>query len=157
MSNQATYTSRAVAFVGQIATQLGYQRLASGVAEAAGGVAFGSACVIGATDRSVKTPAGAGANKWLGVAVRSQDASHITTTDVDKYIQGAEVEYMISGEVWVTVAENVADGDLAYFSELDGTFGKTAGTPGTDISPVPNGAKYLTTALSGALAKLRLN
>jgi len=152
MPTQTTYSQTHLpAFVGQIATQLG-ALIASGVAEAAAGVPFGKPVVVGTGDGNVKVPAANGDNKFLGIAVRDMGVDHVTPTDIDKYLQGQNISYLTKGEIWVTVAENVADGDPVYFYEADGTFTKTAATNYTLIA----GARYMTTATNGNLAKVRL-
>jgi hypothetical protein len=152
MAYQTSYSAtHAAAYAGMIATSLPYS-LASGNVEAAAGVQFGKPVVVGTGDRNVKVPALSGDSKFLGVAVRSNDARLAVAADVDEYNRYDECAYLINGEVWVTVGENVADGDPVYFSALDGTWLKAAATDAHLIA----GAMWMTTATNGNLAKLRL-
>lgn len=152
MANQSTYSERHVAaLAGMIASQHSFNT-ASGNAEASAGVAFGVPVVVGTGDRNVKKPAANGDNKFLGVSVRRNSARLITEGAEDKYNQKDEVEYLTEGEIWVTVGENVADGDPVYVTEATGAWGKTSGS---NIFLVTN-AIWMTTASSGALAKLRI-
>ncbi len=152
MPHQTSYsTTHSPAYAGQIATQLPYS-VASGNVEASAGIAFGVPVVIGTGDRNVKVPAAAGDDKFVGISVRSEGVDHVTTTDTDKYLQYSECAYLIKGEIWVTVGANVVDGGDVFFDETDGTWLAAADD---DVTQVPN-AKYMTTATSGNLAKIRL-
>ena len=65
---------------------------------------------------------------------------------------------LTAGVIWVTVAEAVAVGDAAFLrvgATQTGDFAKTEGSTATLSVAIP-GAKFLTAASAGGLAKLSL-
>lgn len=94
---------------------------------------------------------------FVGVLVRELNRSY-----ADGETFGAPIDrpasVLTAGVIWVTVAEAVAVGDAAYLrvgATQTGDFAKAAGTDATLSVAIP-GAKFLTAAASGGLAKLSL-
>lgn len=103
-----------------------------------------------ATDSS--TPA-----DFVGVLVRELNRSY-----TDGATFGAPVDrpasVLTAGVIWVTVAEDVKVGDAAFLrvgTTQTGDFAKAAGSEAT-ASVAITGAKFLTAATAGGLAKLSL-
>ena len=97
------------------------------------------------------------ANDFVGVLVRELNRSY-----ADGATFGAPVDrpasVLTAGVIWVTVAEAVAVGDAAFLrvgTTQTGDFAKTAGESATLSVAIP-GAKFLTAATAGGLAKLSL-
>lgn len=98
-----------------------------------------------------------GAGDFMGVLVRELNRSY-----ADGATFGAPVDrpasVLTAGVIWVTVAEDVAVGDAAFLrvgATQTGDFAKTAGESATLSVAIP-GAKFLTAATAGGLAKLSL-
>ncbi|AFZ77576.1 virion structural protein [Klebsiella phage JD001] len=97
------------------------------------------------------------AGNFVGVLVRELNRSY-----ADGATFGAPIDrpasVLTAGVIWVTVAEDVAVGDAAYLrvgATQTGDFAKAAGSEATLSVAIP-GAKFLTAATAGGLAKLSL-
>lgn len=97
------------------------------------------------------------ADNFVGVLVRELNRSY-----ADGATFGAPVDrpasVLTAGVIWVTVATAVSVGDAAYLrvgATQTGDFANVAGTDVTLSVAIP-GAKFLTAAASGGLAKLSL-
>lgn len=97
------------------------------------------------------------ADNFVGVLVRELNRSY-----ADGATFGAPVDrpasVLTAGVIWVTVAEAVTVGDAAYLrvgATQTGDFAKAAGSEATLSVAIP-GAKFLTAATAGGLAKLSL-
>jgi len=151
MANQTTYSERhSAAFVGQIGTQIPNTLISRTVEEAAG-LAFGTVAVQGTGDAHAINPNLNGENKVLGIVAREESAQLLVAANTDRFVEGSEARIITKGHVYVTVGENVVAGDRAYFVEATGVIQKTSGANITALNGV-----FDTTALSGALALLRL-
>ncbi|QIC52810.1 hypothetical protein AXX01_00074 [Acinetobacter phage LAPP1] len=120
------------------------------VAYGKGVVRNGEKGFLAATSTSV-------AADFVGVLVRELNRSY-----ADGATFGAPVDrpasVLTAGVIWVTVATAVAVGDAAYLrvgATQTGDFANAAGTGATLSVAIP-GAKFLTAAASGGLAKLSL-
>ncbi len=120
-------------------------------------VAYGKGVVRSGEKGFKAATDGSTADNFVGVLVRELNRSY-----ADGATFGAPVDrpasVLTAGVIWVTVAENVAVGDAAFLrvgATQTGDFAKTKGSAATLSVAIP-GAKFLTAAASGGLAKLSL-
>lgn len=130
----------ATAFAGMVAETNGNRDIASRRIETAA-VAFGLAVGRGTADGSAKL-SGAG---FEGVTVADK------TRGADSYAIGDVAGVIRKGTVWVTAGAAVAPSDTVYFAAATGVISNIS-AGGTAIT----GAKFETTAASGALVRLFL-
>jgi hypothetical protein len=136
-----TYANRMpAAHAGMVAELNGNRDIASRKIETAA-VAFGLAVGRGTADGSAKL-AGAG---FEGVTIA--DKSHTA----DSYAVGEVAAVIRKGTVWVTAGAAVTPADTVYFAAATGVISNIS-AGGTAIT----GAKFETTAASGALVRLLL-
>lgn len=97
------------------------------------------------------------AGDFVGVLVRELNRSY-----ADGATFGAPVDrptsVLTAGVIWVTVADDVGAGDAAFLrvgATQTGDFAKAVGSEATTSVAIP-GAKFLTAAKAGGLAKLSL-
>lgn len=131
-------------YPGQVA-DLGLSNAISRDVEDAAGIAFGLPVVQGTLDRQVKVAA---AGVFIGITVRDQTL--VGDTHADKYLQNETAAIMTDGVIWVTAGEAVVAGDVVYRTAA-GVLNKTSASNTLIV-----GARWETSAASGALAKLRL-
>lgn len=129
-----------VAHAGMIAESQAVRDVASKVVETAA-VPFGRAVGAGTADGSVKL----GGTGFIGITVADK------TRAADQYAVGEVAGVMRKGTIWVTVGAAVTPGDTVYFVPATGVITDVA----TDNTAIP-GAKFETTAASGALARVYL-
>lgn len=120
-------------------------------------VAYGKGVVRNGEKGFVAATATSAAADFVGVLVRELNRSY-----ADGATFGAPVDrpasVLTAGVIWVTTATAVAVGDDAYLrvgATQTGDFANAAGTDAT-LSVAITGAKFLTAAASGGLAKLSL-
>lgn len=120
-------------------------------------VAYGKGVVRNGEKGFKAATAESTANQFVGVLVRELNRSY-----ADGATFGAPIDrpasVLTAGVIWVTVAEAVAVGDAAYLrvgATQTGDFAKAAGSEATLSVAIP-GAKFLTAATAGGLAKLSL-
>lgn len=120
-------------------------------------VAYGKGVVRSGEKGFKAATSGSTANDFVGVLVRELNRSY-----ADGATFGAPVDrpasVLTAGVIWVTVAEDVAVGDAAFLrvgATQTGNFAKAAGSAATLSVAIP-GAKFLTAATAGGLAKLSL-
>lgn len=120
-------------------------------------VAYGKGVVRSGEKGFKAATSGSTANDFVGVLVRELNRSY-----ADGATFGAPVDrpasVLTAGVIWVTVAEDVAVGDAAFLrvgATQTGNFAKAAGSVATLSVAIP-GAKFLTAATAGGLAKLSL-
>lgn len=141
---QTAYASRlSNGHVGEIA-DLGESNVISRNVEPVAGIGWGVAVIMGTADEQCKTGA---AGVFLGVTVRDPGAD---ASVGEKYAQYGNAAIMTRGVIWVTAGEAVVPGDAVYRTAA-GALNKTAAG-----NTLVAGARWETTAASGALAKLRL-
>lgn len=146
MPIQTTYSRyHGQAYEGMIADQQS-ANLLSKRADAA--IGFGKVALQGAAADSIKA-VGGGATLFIGVTVRDQSTG---AGSPDQFAANDAVRIMDRGTIWVIAGENVAAGDRAAFLTADGSFKKATTADTTAI----DGARFDTTAASGALVKLKL-
>lgn len=120
-------------------------------------VAYGKG-VVRSGEKGFKAATSAStADDFVGVLVRELNRSY-----ADGATFGAPVDrpasVLTAGVIWVTVAEAVDVGDAVFLrvgATQTGDFAKTAGASATLSVAIP-GAKFLTAATAGGLAKLSL-
>lgn len=150
MAVQSAYSDNiSAAKPGQVATMATYDA-DSRICETAAGIGFGLACGRGSADRGAVLGASAAAD-FVGISVADITLVGDTT---DEYSQYDEMAVMVRGDIWVTVGGDVADGGDVTFNATTGVL-SSAGTSGSQFAI--SGARWLTTATSGNLAKLRLS
>lgn len=146
---QSSYSENiAAAYAGMVANML-QADISTRICETAAGIAFGVAVGKGSADDGAVIGAGAAAS-FLGVSVRDVT---LDPDDLDKYQQYANMAVITKGEIWVTAGGNVADGEDVTFVATTGVL-SSAGTSGSQFAIA--GARWMTTASSGQLAKLKL-
>lgn len=116
--------------------------LISRTVEDSGGIAFGLAVMQGSADMGCVV---GDATDFLGVTVRTQSIEDGTA---DEFEYQDEARIMTEGVIWVANSGGVNAGDPVV-ALADGALG-------TGSSPVVENARWDTTAVDGALAKLRL-
>lgn len=120
------------------------------VAYGKGVVRNGEKGFLAATSKSV-------AADFVGVLVRELNRSYADGATFGAPV-GRPASVLTAGVIWVTVATTVAVGDAAYLrvgATQTGDFANAAGADDTRSVAIP-GAKFLTAAASGGLAKLSL-
>lgn len=136
-----TYQGRMdVAYAGMVAESQAVRDVASKIVTTAV-VPFGVAVGAGATDGSCRL----GGTGYLGITVADK------TRAADQYAVGEAAAVMRKGTIWVTVGAAVTPGDTVYFVPATGVITDVS----TDNTAIP-GAKFETTAASGALARVYL-
>lgn len=121
------------------------------ICETAAGIAFGVAVSQGTSDNEALI-GGASAAVFAGVSI--VDKSINNDGGADGYNQYDNMAVMTRGDIWVTVGGDVTDGGDATFASTTGVL-SSAATSGSQFAIA--GARWMTTALSGGLAKLRLS
>ena len=144
------------AFVGMVADGQ-VANIVSKINDATATVTYGKGVVRNGEKGFLTATADSVAADFVGVLVRELNRSY-----ADGETFGASVDrpasVLTAGVIWVTVAEAVAAGDAAFLrvgATQTGDFAKSAGTDAT-LSVAITGAKFLTAAASGGLAKLSL-
>ena len=146
MPIQTTYSRyHAQALEGMVADQQSANFISR---RATAAIGFGKVVLQGATDDACKAVDGSAA-RFVGVTVRDLSTG---ADSPDQFAANDAVRIIDEGTIWVIAGENVAAGDRAAYLTADGTFRKatTANTTAID------GARFDTTAASGALVKLKL-
>lgn len=120
-------------------------------------VAYGKGVVRSGEKGFKAVTADSTAGNFVGVLVRELNRAY-----ADGATFGAPVDrpasVLTAGVIWVTVAEAVGAGDAAFLrvgATQTGDFAKAAGSEATASVAIP-GAKFLTAATAGGLAKLSL-
>jgi hypothetical protein len=119
--------------------------------ETVAGIAPGLAIGQGSAAKGAILGAAA-ATGFAGVGIRAQ--ANLNSTTPDTIARYDDISVMTQGDIWVTVGGNVTAGQ-------DVTFNTTTGVLSTIAADASNftiaGARWMTSASSGALAILRLN
>lgn len=120
-------------------------------------VAYGKGVVRSGEKGFKAATASSTGEDFVGVLVRELNRAY-----ADGEAFGAPVDrpasVLTAGVIWVTVAEDVVVGDAAFLrvgATKTGDFAKSVGGDATLSVAIP-GAKFLTTAASGGLAKLSM-
>jgi hypothetical protein len=118
------------------------------------GIGFGLAVSQGTLhgDRSACL-GGLSGKAFVGVTVADPTLPNLSSTFTDKYQDTDNMGVMVRGDIWVVAHEAVNAGDAAYYNTTTGLLGNSNLTSGTAIDD----ARWMTTAVAGALAVLRLS
>lgn len=145
-----------VAFTGMVADGQ-VANIVSKINDDTATVAYGKGVVRNGEKGFKAATASSTADDFVGVLVRELNRSY-----ADGATFGAPVDrpasVLTAGVIWVTVATAVAVGEAAYLrvgGTQTGDFANAADTDATLSVAIP-GAKFLTAAASGGLAKLSL-
>lgn len=113
---QSTYSEDpAIGYAGMVLSGATSNRITRTI-EDAGGVAFGKAVFRGSGDHGcTATPSAAG----LGFAIATSAAGILASADADKYVQYDNVAILTEGEIVVSAAVAVADGEPVYVTSAD--------------------------------------
>jgi hypothetical protein len=143
---QTTYTeNQPIAFPGMPADA--DHSIDTRTVETVAGIGFGVAVSQGSGDKGALI-GGASAAVFAGVTVKDN------TRAADLYAQYDNAGVMYRGTIWVTVGGDVTDGGDVTFAATTGVLSSAAAS-GSQF--VIAGARWMTTASSGGLAKLRLS
>lgn len=146
MPTQTSYSSQhAVAYAGLIASGVPSE-VVSRTNNNATAIAFGTPVDFGAGDNECKVHAATGV--VVGIAVRDPS---LPPNNTDTFKQYDDVTILRAGEIWVTAAVAVNEGDPVYYVDADGTWTNVSGA-GANIAL--GTSRYLTAAGIGALAKI---
>ena len=154
------------AYPGLIATQFEH-RIITGINSSATGIdmgvvvaATGAAAPAAGTDQQVK-PWAADGDRIAGISVRNAMFGPVSTTQTLLYGQYQNLPILISGCIWVLVAEDVREGDEGLIITAGGSGNATAGSFGCSKGGVAGSgrvaflnSKFLDTVTSGNLSRL---
>jgi hypothetical protein len=144
------YVNNKTGYAGMIASTEPDNIITSVLDKTSPNLSFGFVALRGTQDRSCKAATAAG--KFMGVACYRQnldDMQYDTVNDVAFYKPQQVVSLMVKGTIWVKVKTAVNAGDPAGYDPATGQLQ----VGGTAIS----GAEFITSAMAGGLAELRLN
>ena len=124
------------------------------ICETSAGIGFGKAVSQGSADKGAVL-GGASAAVFVGVTISDKCIDNTDNTGAaDGYRQYDNMAVMYRGTIWVTVGGNVAPGNDVTFNSTTGVL-SSAATSGTQFAIA--GARWMSTANSGELARLRLS
>lgn len=121
------------------------------ICETAAGIPFGVVVSQGAADKGALIGAAAASN-FVGITI--SDKTIQNDGGADGYNQYDNMAVMYRGTIWVTAGGAVNDGDDVTFNSTTGVLSSIASGAG---QLVINGARWMTTAGNGGLAKIRLS
>lgn len=147
---QSTYSDNIAAAVDGMIADMTTSDCDTRICETVAGIAFGVAVGQGTADKGA-TVGGATAAKFVGISVR--DITLVNAT-VDKYARYQNMAVMSRGDIWVTVGGDVVAGGDVTFVASTGVL-SSAGADGTHFAIA--GARWMTSALSGGRAVVRLS
>lgn len=148
---QSTYSETISAANAGMPADADYSAI-SRIVEEANGIGFGLACQQGTNDKQAKL-GGASAAVFAGISIRDRTLVNAVGEEADEYQDESVMSLMIRGEIWVTVGGNVSAGNDVTFAASTGVL-SSAATSGSQFAIA--GARWMTSASSGGLAKLRL-
>lgn len=119
------------------------------ICETAAGIGFGLAVGQGTSDNEAKLDAAAAAD-FVGITVRDRT---LVNDSADKYEQYENMAVITRGDIWVTTGGVVSAGDDVTYSKSTGVL-SSAAPSGTQFAIT--GARWMTSAGSGGLARVRL-
>lgn len=121
------------------------------ICETSGGIPFGVAVSQGTGDKGALI-GGASAAVFAGIAIADKTIGN--DGGADGYNQYDNMGVMYRGTIWVTTGGIVTAGADVTFASTTGVL-SSAATSGTQFAIA--GARWMTSAASGALAKVRLS
>jgi hypothetical protein len=113
------------------------------------GIGFGLAVSQGNdSDRAaiLGVPSG---KAFVGITRARQDQPNLSTVFTDKYFDGENMGVHVRGDIWVVAEGVVTVGEAVYVNTTTGALGHSGGT-------VINDARWMTSALAGGFAVVRL-
>lgn len=116
------------------------------ICETAAGIGFGLAVGQGTDDKGAVL--GGALADFVGITVRDVT---LPVGQTDKYAQYNNMAVLSEGDIWVTVGADVDAGDVVHYDATTGVLTNTGGS-----GPIV-GARYMTSAASGGLARVRLS
>lgn len=119
------------------------------------GIGFGKAVGKGVNDRGCVLGAVA-VSQFLGISVRDVTLAPVSSDSdyVDEYPYRSLAGILTRGDIWCRAGGNVVDGDEVTFNSTTGVLSSAAAS-GTQF--IIAGARWQTTAASGALGIVRLS
>jgi hypothetical protein len=120
---------------------------ASYICQSAGGIPFGVVVGQGGADKGAVI---GGANP-VGVSLRDVTIVHSDPAMLDRYALSENINVLTTGDIWVVVTAAVTPATAVTYDPATGALAPAAG--GTALP----GARFLTSAGAGQLAKLRVN
>jgi hypothetical protein len=149
---QTTYVERISSAVAGMVADMTISNIDTRSVETVAGIGFGLACGKGVDDRGVVLGATL-TTDFVGVSVRDTTLPPIVGATVDVYPRYASAGILTEGDIWVIAAANVVDGDDVTYNNVTGAFSSIAAGAGQFLVI---GARWMTTAISPALAIIRL-
>jgi len=123
------------------------------ICETVAGIGFGLAVSQGSADKGALI-GGASAAVFVGVTISDKSIDNTDNTGAaDGYRRYDNMGVMYRGDIWVTTGGIVTAGGDVTFASTTGVLSSAAAS-GTQFAIA--GARWMTAAASGALAKLRL-
>lgn len=110
--------------------------------------AFGLAVSQGTNDRGILLGVPSG-HAFVGITVMDITLANLDPTTTDKYLQNDNVAVAVRGDWWVTVHGAVTPHDKPTYDPVTGQLGFSGGV-------VIEDARWMTSAVAGGLAVLRL-
>jgi hypothetical protein len=128
------------------------------------GIAPGLAVIRGTLDDQAQEPQGVTftADEFLGCTVRTHKARQDgSVADNEIYADEERMPVRRSGRIWVTCEDGCTAGEPAFARYVAGAGGSILGSWRTDVDTASAvavaGARFVSTATAGELAKLELN
>jgi hypothetical protein len=132
---------------GQVATMWEDDDHVTCIVETVAGIGFGRVVSEGANAKGAVL---GGATKAIGVSARDVTIIPAAGVSVDLYPRYANMDVLVSGDIWVRPVAAVTHGSVATY---DGTTGQL--NPVSAGISIP-GSRYITSASAGQLAILRI-
>lgn len=147
---QSAYSeTQPVGYNGMIATEVEFEAI-TGIVETVAGIGVGKACSQGTADKGVVLGAAA-ATAFMGISVADPT---IPAGNAGLFLETENIPLVNRGEVWVTTGGDVVAGGDVTFDATTGVLSSIA-ADGSNFTIA--GARWMTSAASGALARLRLS
>jgi hypothetical protein len=148
---QSTYTElQPIAHAGMLASS--DHSVDTRICETAAGIGFGVAVSQGAADAGAVI-GGASAAVFVGITVQDMSIEN-DPSNSDEYPRYSNMGVMTRGEIWVVTGGIVTAGADVTFASTTGVL-SSAATSASQFAIA--GARWMTSAASGALAKVRLS
>lgn len=148
---QSTYTeNQPIAQAGMLAS--GDHSVDTRICETAAGIPFGVAVSQGSADNGALI-GGASATVFAGISVQDMSIEN-DPSNSDEYPQYSNMGVLTRGDIWVVTGGIVTAGADVTFAATTGVL-STAAASGSQFAIA--GARWMTGAASGALAKVRLS
>lgn len=147
---QSSYSATMTAAVAGMLANQREHHIDSRVCETAAGIGFGVAVSQGTADNGAVLGAAASTG-FVGISIKETTTNPST---VDEYQQYENLPVLTDGDVWVTTGGIVTAGGDVTFLKTTGVLSSTAAD--SDNFTI-TGARWMTSAASGALAVVRLS